>query len=231
MGGFRPEGPLCQVAQWFSDPIDPGTLALTAIPRPGTVAPATSPVQKSIPEAVQGWPSILDWSHFKQVSSAPDGSHEDAQTATNQLSIDSIEVERDAKGFRLGPFTLPIALNEDDCWVVQGKAAPPLLRHEQVHWDIAGLIAYECSRAFKALRVGRRQALGPMANAVLNRVAIKGQALQDWYDDESKHGLNASGQKAWEDRVAECIRNHYSALPTPPKKYLDQAKREQTQIH
>jgi hypothetical protein len=93
------------------------------------------------------------------------------------------------------------------------------------------LIAYECSRDFKALRVPHRQALGPMANAVLNRVAIKGQALQDWYDGESKHGLNATGQKAWEDRVAECIKNHYSALPTPPKKYLEQAKRERTQIH
>jgi hypothetical protein len=231
MGGFRPEGPLCQVAQWFSDSIDPGTLALTATPRPGTVAPAISSVPKPIPEAVQGWPSTLDWSHFKEVSSAPDGSHEDAQTATNQLSIDSIAVERDAKGFRLGPFTLPIALNEDDCWVVQGKTAPPLLRHEQVHWDIAGLVAYECSREFKALRVAHRQALGPMANVVLNRLAIKGQALQDWYDDESKHGLNATGQKAWEDRVADCIKNHYSALPAPPKKYLDQAKRERTQIH
>ncbi len=59
--------------------------------------------------------------------------------------------------------------------------------------DNAGLAAYECSREFKALRVAHRQALGQMANAALNRLAIKEQALQDWYDDESKHELNATG--------------------------------------
>ena len=39
----------------------------------------------------------------------------------------------------LGEFTVKIRLDPDKIWLVMGKESPPLLKHEQVHWDIGRL--------------------------------------------------------------------------------------------
>ena len=62
--------------------------------------------------------------------------------------------------------------------------------------------------------------------ATPERLPIKGQALELWYDDESNHGRKPAGQKAWEGRVAKTIKDDNAALPSPPQKYLDQARKE-----
>jgi Bacterial protein of unknown function (DUF922) len=176
---------------------------------------------------VEGWPSTLDWSQFPVIPRHPTGVTEDAQTGSDVPAMEGITIKHDKKGFYLGEFTVKIRLDPDKTWLVKGKESPPLLKHEQVHWDIAGLNAVELSRTLKALRTTGRAALSQAAQAVQERLAIKGQALQLWYDDESSHGLKPAGQKAWEERVAKAIRDDNAALPSPPQKYLDQARKEQ----
>jgi hypothetical protein len=209
MGGCRVPGPQCKVAHPTSDDNDAGTVARTTMPvsaPTGTASTNAATPPTAVP-AVQGWPSALEWSQFRVVSAAPDGGKEYAQTATTQAAVPEITVERHGRQFRLGPFTLPVSLNQDDCWVVKDKATAQLLRHEQVHWDIAGLVAHETSRALKSVSAARTQDLGRAVQATMKRMEVKAQ------------GLDATGQKQWEDRVAASIKNQNSSLPNPPAKY------------
>jgi hypothetical protein len=109
--------------------------------------------------------------------------------------------------------------------VLSGKGDAALLRHEQVHWDIAGLNAHELARALKAIRVPSKGALRNAIDSTMSRLGLKAQAQQLWYDEESKHGLDPAGQKKWQALVAKAIDDGNSALPDPPKKYVDQAKK------
>ena len=87
--------------------------------------------------------------------------------------------------------------------------------------------AVELSRTLKALRTTGRAALSQAVQAVQERLAIKGQTLQLWYDVESSHGLKPAGQKAWEERVAKAMRDDNVALPSPAQKYRAPARKEQ----
>ncbi len=176
--------------------------------------------------AVSGWPSSLHWSQFRAVSAAPDGSKEDAQTATTQPNIPKVKVRQEGEAFHLGEFTLHLALDQNETWVVKGKTSDRLLKHEQRHWDIAGLIAYEMSRRLKSVSAADQSSLTKAVDSVQQELQIKAQALQDWYDDESKHGLDPAGQQTWDDRIAGCIKRDYASLPAPADKYLQQAKQE-----
>jgi len=118
-----------------------------------------------------------------------------------------------------------LTFDSEHAWVLTGKADAPLLRHEQVHWDIAGLNAHEVARALKAIRVPTKGALRNAIDSTMGQLNLKAQGQQLWYDDESKHGLDPAGQKKWQERVQKAIDDGNSPLPDPPKKYLDQAKK------
>jgi Bacterial protein of unknown function (DUF922) len=175
---------------------------------------------------VEGWPSDLSWSQFDEIPRRPPGVKEDAQTATNATAGDEIHVEHDRKGFHLGDFTVKLALDSGKSWLLKGKASAELIRHEQVHWDIAGLNAHELARALKAIRTSKRGGLRLAIDSAMSRLGLKAQAQQLWYDDESKHGLDPAGQKKWQDLVAQAIADGNVPLPDPPRKYLDEAQKE-----
>jgi len=224
-GGNKP-GPVGQNPVRGGNTQGGGTTPLTRPAGPGPVNPANSAslARPPAPPAVQGWPSQLEWSQFNTVASPSDGGTEQAQIATSIPPIASITVEHHGNTVSLGPFTLKLEVDKSNCWVVRGQTSAALLRHEQVHWDIAGLNAHEVSRALKALRESNTAALGTQVQTTMANLAIKAQAMQFWYDDESKHGLDARGQKTWEDKVAAAIANQNAALPNPPEKFLKQAR-------
>jgi uncharacterized protein DUF922 len=175
--------------------------------------------------SVAGWPSDLMWSQFDEIPRRPPGVKEDAQTATNATAGDSITIEHDRKGFRLGQFTVTLTFDSGHSWLLTGKNSVDLLRHEQVHWDIAGLNAHELARALKAIRVPKRGGLRLAIDSTMARLGLRAEAQQLWYDDESKHGLDPGGQKKWQELVAKSIADGNAPLPDPPQKYLDQAKK------
>jgi hypothetical protein len=229
----RTPGPL-----GHNDAGDPNTFAdAGATPRPtgsedGSLREHVHSSHKSVRVAdnsadppVNGWPSDLSWSQFDKIDRRPPGVKEDAQTATNATGGEGISVEHDSKGFRLGQFTVTLSFDSSQSWLLTGKASADLLRHEQVHWDIAGLNAHELARALKAIRVPKRGGLRLAIDSTMARLKLKAQAQQLWYDDESKHGLDPAGQKKWQDQVATAIANDNAPLPDPPKKYVDEAKK------
>jgi hypothetical protein len=186
---------------------------------------ATLVVADNSADDVDGWPSDLKWSQFDEIPRRPRGVNEDAQTGTSATAGDDITVEHDRRGFKLGQFKVQLSFDSGKSWLLTGKADADLLRHEQVHWDIAGLNAHELARALKAIRVPSRGALRNAIDSAVSRLGLKAQAQQLWYDDESKHGLNPTGQKKWQALVQKAIDDGNSSLPDPPTKYVDEAKK------
>jgi len=80
-----------------------------------------------------------------------------------------------------------------ECDRAAGLESLRLLRHEQLHMDIACRIA---TKANAALAAGSKLA------DVRAAVTAKAQPTQDSYDTDSTHGCDATGQSTWETDVA-----------------------------
>ena len=74
------------------------------------------------------------------------------------------------------------------------------LRHEQTHFDISEVYTRRIRKSFIDLYEPCRRAetLDPLAQQMLRQE----KAAQDQYDNETRHGLATTQQKAWEQRVA-----------------------------
>lgn len=165
--------------------------------------------------AVRGWPRGLLWQNFRVVASAPQGVAEDAQTEASVEPPEQIQVVSRDGSLRLSSFNVNVRIVPHGTWVVRGKATTPLLAHEQLHWDIAGLTAHEYHRALESLRAATQDELGQLAADTLQRIQTKVDALQEKYDRETNHSRNATGQAQWAALIRTCITNGNRALPDP----------------
>lgn len=165
--------------------------------------------------AVHGWPSNLQWHQFRTIPRSPPGVDEDAQIQTDTRPPNHVQIEHNGAQFRLARFDVQNVVVHSGTWVVHGTATQALLNHEQGHWDIAGLCAYEYYRALEALRAPNRSALQAGATAALRRMRQKASRLQLKYDRETQHGRNTAEQSRWDRLIQEAIRHEYRALPAP----------------
>jgi len=105
--------------------------------------------------------------------------------------------------------------------VVSGTKTDDLLSHEQGHFDMAGLVAWELYRSLMATRAPNATELQRRINAHVARARSKlhglsGSATQvGKYDTETAHGTNAGEQRRWKDLIRECITHDDRALPDP----------------
>jgi Bacterial protein of unknown function (DUF922) len=94
-----------------------------------------------------------------------------------------------------------------ESWTRSADSAP-LLRHEQLHFDLTEVHARLLRQSILKLRMTCAQAqtqLQPLIDAAFS----VWQREQDRYDEESRHGLDAKGQARWEQQVAAQLK----ALP------------------
>ena len=87
-----------------------------------------------------------------------------------------------------------------ESWTRSPDSAP-LLRHEQVHFDLTEIHARLLRARLGKLRMTCRQAqtdLQPLIDAAF----ATWKRAQDQYDEESNHGLDPKGQARWEQQVA-----------------------------
>jgi hypothetical protein len=80
-----------------------------------------------------------------------------------------------------------------ECDRAAGLESQRLLRHEQLHFDIACQIARKANTALAA---------GSSLATVRSAVSAKAQPTQDQYDADSSHGCDATGQSTWETAVS-----------------------------
>src|SRR5712692_6820168 len=120
--------------------------------------------------AVTHWPRGLAWSEFSDVGSRPSGVNEDAQiSVTTDLPTSGIRVIRDGSAVRIDDIEVPLAVQTTESWVVSGTKTDDLLSHEQGHFDLAGLVAWELYRGLMATRAPNATELQRQINAHVAR--------------------------------------------------------------
>jgi hypothetical protein len=184
---------------------------------------------QEVNRAVTGYPRSLKWQDFRSVRTSLVPPFE-AQTATryDRAGWSTLLSQR---VYRLSKVSVTVTLNQVGTWVVNqtGVRTDPLLKHEQGHLDITGLIARDMCRSLLELQMDEDviayvRGVGPRpqdkllaANNYLlenvRRVDAEAAALsrrlqgftenqvvhEGVYDQETGHGTNAVGQQKWNE--------------------------------
>lgn len=89
------------------------------------------------------------------------------------------------------------------------------LHHEQTHFKITCIEALKCNRALAPLQEGdsTRQTT---ANDLYNHYFDEAAGLQDKFDQETNHSLNAVAEKTWEEKISRELRIFETPIPKRP---------------
>lgn len=79
-----------------------------------------------------------------------------------------------------------------------------ILNHEQGHYDIGFIMKNEVEKTLNGFRYTKNYRVE--IDSLFKMVHAKYRALELKYDDETRHGLDAGGQKTWNSLLAEQIR-------------------------
>ncbi|HEY3634821.1 MAG TPA: DUF922 domain-containing protein [Caldimonas sp.] len=175
--------------------------------------------------AVLGWPKTIKWSDFGTprgtVPSGYGGSHTDCHIEIN-INYSWQGTARVAPGgnYQLRNVKVVVQIDSTDTWVLTGVPTAAnqarVLKHEQGHYNIAGITARDVDRALSALRDADSDALEAAATDLADGIIASGQAEEDTYDDDpvnggTDHGNDVTQQATWNSKIAAA--NSLSSLP------------------
>ena len=206
MGGGGVPGPEVGDVQTH----DLGNVGQSAGDTPGPEA-ASDSVEQNI--TLTGWPRDLRWRDFRQIENRPDGEAEDALVAPETITGEA-RIFRDGGQWMIAELSLDIIVRREMSWVIRSRRSVDLLKHEQGHFDIHGMIVgRDLVEEIKALRgrSGRR-----LANALrtrMRRARRRAQRLTDSYDSDTNHGLNEDRQNAWNERFQQAKTTNQPLTP------------------
>ena len=158
--------------------------------------------------AVLNWPSRVNWSQFKKLRKPPPGESLDAHIEGEWANPPGKKFmpRQDAKGSWLP------RPRQHRC---ETEAAPHLGRHGEGdplpararagHWDLLGLCVRELHQDLAALRTTSSAQLGPEADKLTRWITDKAFALDEKYDDETKHSLDKANQTKWKNVFQVCM--------------------------
>ncbi len=86
-------------------------------------------------------------------------------------------------------------------WCKKEYQSEALLRHEQLHFDIAALYAQKLKAAFENFQYS--DDFKNEIFQIFNQKKTEYHLVQQLYDDETNHSLNVNNQKDWEKAIAE----------------------------
>jgi hypothetical protein len=157
--------------------------------------------------AIMGWPSNVSWAKFRKLSARPSGAKVDAhiegywENPPGKL----FKPTKGPDGWRLENINIAVRLKNSQTWVVNGKEGADLLKHEQGHWNLLGLIVRELHAKLEALRAPTASGLGPLANRATRHAQAKADKVNRRYDKETNHSLNKANQLKWDSLIASRI--------------------------
>ncbi|HEX8358217.1 MAG TPA: DUF922 domain-containing protein [Segetibacter sp.] len=98
-------------------------------------------------------------------------------------------------------FDVKAIFNRNTSWIKKDYKSEALLKHEQVHFDIAELFARKLKLAFyNHVYSGNFQA---EILQIFNTVKSEYHQVQQQYDDNTNHSLVTAKQKEWETRIKD----------------------------
>ncbi len=176
------------------------------------------PTMQQVMSHVTGWPRALRWPEFTHVATsrlAPALAECSASfRLVNMPMVGSADAATINPNFRIEVFINRNPTPDDTgTWVVNGSETVELLRHEQGHYDLAGLAAREYSRELLELL-----AEGPMnsaaipgrVNAMNDQIVRELATMNERYDHRTlgtNHGLNTRIQDRWNTFIPRHIAN------------------------
>lgn len=101
-------------------------------------------------------------------------------------------------------FEVYASFNKNTSWSRAGMQSNDLLKHEQMHFNIAELFAEKLKREFDTYSY--TASYNTQILQVFNQVKIEYQTMQLEYDEETSHSLNKVKQKEWEDFIKNELR-------------------------
>jgi hypothetical protein len=147
-------------------------------------------------------PTQLTWNNFLPVSSLPDSSGDDAQTATTMSPLTGIQPVSAQGRFSLPNLTLTVGLDSTQTLVVStAQKTADLLKHEQGHFDITVLTVRALAKELEQMKAGSTPALGQQVSAAVSKHQQRANMIEDKYDKETKNSRDQDAQKNWNQAI------------------------------
>lgn len=146
----------------------------------------------------------LEWSDFKAKPNL--NVYAFAQT-TYKIEIFPLEVQVDENNNIQNYQSLHVIAQfyKDQSWVY--KESDFLLKHEQLHFDIAGLFALKINEEFKTL-INKNEANFDAYFTIYKRLWKDCLDMQKQYDSETDHGQNIEENAIWIEQISTEIESH-----------------------
>ncbi|MGK0389742.1 MAG: hypothetical protein ACI94Y_002487 [Maribacter sp.] len=131
----------------------------------------------------------LQWTDYK---GAPNSSYH-AYTHSNIKYSYASNIYRDRTELK---FVVENKFNASHSWVRQSKRTASLLKHERLHFDISELHARKLRKRFAEHKFGSNYQTE--INFIFNAISRENLRMQQLYDSQSNHSMNAKEQTRWE---------------------------------
>lgn len=111
---------------------------------------------------------------------------------------------------RLSSMLVYASFKKDESWMKTERY--DVLTHEQLHFAITEYFARKLYAEAQTLKQGTKD-VSAAANTLFNSLNEACDRMQDRYDRETNHGVNAEAQAAWKITVAAMLKE-YDHYPT-----------------
>ncbi|GAB1308066.1 hypothetical protein KH5_07490 [Urechidicola sp. KH5] len=139
----------------------------------------------------------LSWVDFE---ATPDETIDAYAVTSTMIQVVPEQVMVDAnnrmKNYR--DLTVEVYFIKNRSWVLQRD--DNLLKHEQLHFDIAALYAQKIKRAFKKLQNNKVRDFDAYLNIYENLFA-ESRKVQGQYDNETNHGIDTDANAVWTEKI------------------------------
>lgn len=145
----------------------------------------------------------LQWADF--LGAVKDTSEYDAE------SFAEVTYHYTFKGPKNFSFEVQAGFNKNSSWFRKQTCCGDLLKHEQIHFDIAELFARKMREMFE--RYDYSQNFPQEIVEIFNIKKDEYWAMQLRYDEETNHSLNKKKQKEWENYIHNQLAQMSDKLP------------------
>jgi hypothetical protein len=152
---------------------------------------------------ITGWPRNLTWADFPEVTSRPGKEVEDARiTADADLKW---VCSHHGGLFHLTSLTITMRVVPEKTWVVRTLETDSLLKHEQGHYDIVGLMARDMAKEILEARDHTEKGFNKKLARIRKSYQEKTDHLNDQYDSATEHSRNRKIQQLWDRQISGAI--------------------------
>ena len=144
----------------------------------------------------------LVWSSQRPLSWPDFAGRPEHNTDLTALTSSDIDVKVSWEGEKF-KYQVTALFDPSTSWAKQ-KTSARLLAHEQLHFDITEIHARMLRKALSAIQDPRlldNEKLGRIVNPVFEQW----KKMEDQYDHETNHGLDAEAQLKWKELVAATL--------------------------